>query len=296
MSHLVGVKVFRNTRGSTRGLRHIAIHGHQFDRFVGQQCPLQLSVWHARLSLVAEAGPEGNPLSRLLDRLNTRWLRMSSKVASGALAYARAARRRPHFLRTYSRRHGREQDGVHYYNSGSWIDARPTYITLSEEGVEIHEYRSDLTIVIPAKNEAKLIPRLLESLAKQDYRRCRDTKVLVADAHSTDGTPEIVMSFRDRLNVEVIARRDAIRRRNCGAARALIRLHSFSRRRYRARAVITDSPRNGAGRTRGAAMRDHEYPVPGLQRVRQGHVRHKQFLPVSVKAPSPIRHWHVHAG
>ena len=30
------------------------------------------------------------------------------------------------------------------------------------------------------------------------------TRVLVADANSTDGTPEIVMSFRDRLNVSVI--------------------------------------------------------------------------------------------
>jgi glycosyltransferase involved in cell wall biosynthesis len=30
------------------------------------------------------------------------------------------------------------------------------------------------------------------------------TWVLVADANSTDGTPEIVMSFRDRLNVSVI--------------------------------------------------------------------------------------------
>ncbi len=30
------------------------------------------------------------------------------------------------------------------------------------------------------------------------------TRVLVADAHSTDGTPEVVLSFRDRLNVSVI--------------------------------------------------------------------------------------------
>jgi glycosyltransferase involved in cell wall biosynthesis len=30
------------------------------------------------------------------------------------------------------------------------------------------------------------------------------TRVLVADANSTDGTPEIVLSFRDRLNVGVI--------------------------------------------------------------------------------------------
>ncbi len=63
---------------------------------------------------------------------------------------------------------------------------------------------NELTIVIPAKNEAKLIPLLLTSLTKQDYSKMSSTRVLVADANSTDGTPEIVMSFRDRLNVSVI--------------------------------------------------------------------------------------------
>jgi glycosyltransferase involved in cell wall biosynthesis len=63
---------------------------------------------------------------------------------------------------------------------------------------------SELTIVIPAKNEAKLIPQLLNSLAKQDYPKMPSTRVLVADANSTDSTREIVLSFRDRLRTEVI--------------------------------------------------------------------------------------------
>src|ERR1700729_2259269 len=63
---------------------------------------------------------------------------------------------------------------------------------------------SQLTIVIPAKNEAKLIPRLLTSLTNQDYSKMSSTRVLVADASSTDGTPEVVRGFRDRLNVSVI--------------------------------------------------------------------------------------------
>ena len=63
---------------------------------------------------------------------------------------------------------------------------------------------SDLTIVIPAKNEAKLIGNLLTSLTKQDYSKMPSTRVLVADANSTDRTAEIVLSYRDRLNVAVI--------------------------------------------------------------------------------------------
>jgi glycosyltransferase involved in cell wall biosynthesis len=79
---------------------------------------------------------------------------------------------------------------------------------------------NELTIVIPAKNEAKLIPRLLTSLANQDYSKMSSTRVLVADANSTDGTPEIVMSFRDRLNVSVIRGGMPSVGRNQGAAQA----------------------------------------------------------------------------
>src|SRR5271156_1991561 len=79
---------------------------------------------------------------------------------------------------------------------------------------------SQLTIVIPAKNEAKLIPRLLTSLMNQDYSKMSSTRVLVADANSTDGTPEIVLSFRDRLNVGVVRGGMPSVGRNCGAAMA----------------------------------------------------------------------------
>ena len=44
------------------------------------------------------------------------------------------------------------------------------------------------------------------------------TRVLVADANSTDGTPEIVMGFRDRLNVSVIRGGMPSVGRNRGAA------------------------------------------------------------------------------
>ena len=63
---------------------------------------------------------------------------------------------------------------------------------------------AELTIVIPAKNEVEMLPRLLGSLARQDYGGMAETRVIVADAGSTDGTVEVALSFRDRLRVEVI--------------------------------------------------------------------------------------------
>src|ERR1700733_2991589 len=63
---------------------------------------------------------------------------------------------------------------------------------------------AELTIVIPAKNEAKMLPLLLESLCRQDYEGMAETRVLVADAGSSDGTGEIALGFCDRLKVEVV--------------------------------------------------------------------------------------------
>src|ERR1700689_332115 len=77
-----------------------------------------------------------------------------------------------------------------------------------------------LTSVIPAKNEAKLIPCLLTSLMNQDYSKMSSTRVLVADANSTDGTPEIVLGFRNRLNVGLIRGGMPSVGRNLGAAQA----------------------------------------------------------------------------
>ena len=79
---------------------------------------------------------------------------------------------------------------------------------------------NDLTIVIPAKNEARMIPHLLTSLIQQDYPAISNTRVLVADANSVDGTPDVVLSFAGRLKVSVIPGGLPSVGRNAGAALA----------------------------------------------------------------------------
>src|ERR1700675_1142818 len=140
MSHLVGVRVYQEYAWEYRGLRHIAIHGHQFDGFVvnnvrfnylfGTLLYLQLQKWDSK----------GKTLTRFLDRLNTRWLRLSPKVAAGAIAHAQHHRAARIFCgHTHAALH-KHENGIDYFNCGSWIDAHPTHITIGEEGVRIHEY------------------------------------------------------------------------------------------------------------------------------------------------------------
>jgi len=77
---------------------------------------------------------------RYIDRLNTRWLRLSARVAQGALSYAKTGKAERIFCGHTHVAEQRETDGVQYFNSGGWIDRQCTYITIGEKGVQIHEY------------------------------------------------------------------------------------------------------------------------------------------------------------
>ena len=140
MSHLVGVRVYQRYAWQFAGMRHIAIHGHQFDGF--QVNNLRLTKLGTSFYLkLQNLDFQSKPIARLIDRLNTRWLRMSSKVSAGALQYARQHHAQRIFCgHTHEAVHV-EQDGIDYYNSGGWVDSRLTYLTVDEQGVRIHEYR-----------------------------------------------------------------------------------------------------------------------------------------------------------
>jgi glycosyltransferase involved in cell wall biosynthesis len=57
----------------------------------------------------------------------------------------------------------------------------------------------EVSVVIPAYNEATYIDRLLEALTKQQNV---DFEVIVSDAESKDGTKEVVDSFKAKLDVK----------------------------------------------------------------------------------------------
>ena len=100
MSHLVGIPVYQRYVWEYQGKRHLAIHGHQFDRFVANNAFIS-RVGELLYARIQKLDHRNKTFSRYLDRLNTRWLRLEAKVASGALAYAKSGPYRPHLLRPY---------------------------------------------------------------------------------------------------------------------------------------------------------------------------------------------------
>jgi UDP-2,3-diacylglucosamine pyrophosphatase LpxH len=138
MSHLVGVEVHQQYEWSFRGIRHLAIHGHQFDRFTLHNVVLSRALTSLYLRLQKLDSRQG--ASRFLERLDTKWLRLTPKVAKGAIAQARARHADRVFCgHTHEPLH-LEEDGVEYFNTGCWTQPKATYVTIDKEGVQIREY------------------------------------------------------------------------------------------------------------------------------------------------------------
>jgi len=154
MSHLVGVPVFREYLWEAAGERHLAIHGHQFDKFfAGSFLVDELAT---RLYVRLQKLDRGRRhFSRMLDKLDTRWQRLTPRVAKGALDYAgsRGASRvfcgHTHEAITMAR------NGIRYYNTGSWTNSRPTYVAIKGEVIHIQEYLEEADDCYAAQGQDK---------------------------------------------------------------------------------------------------------------------------------------------
>ena len=141
MSHLVGMRVYQSYEWTYQGIRHLAIHGHQFDRFAINN--IILSKWGAQAFLwLQKLDVTSKRFAHWIDRLNTAWLRLSPKVAEGAIDRARQ-RGCTRVFCGHTHKVLKATDGeIEYFNSGCWVNQRATYITIDEEGVQIREYSS----------------------------------------------------------------------------------------------------------------------------------------------------------
>lgn len=139
MSHLVGIRVYDEYEWEYRGVSHLAIHGHQFDRFVinNRWVSRFLIAIHEQLQKLSFGKKR---IVGFLERFDTNWLRLSSKVCSGAIEHAKKRGMARVFCGHTHEALQTKRDGISYYNTGSWTQARATFITVDEQGVTIHEY------------------------------------------------------------------------------------------------------------------------------------------------------------
>ena len=140
MSHLVGIRVYREYVWEFCGMKHLAVHGHQFDRFLTRNKVLSnfLSAVHLGIQKFSFGKKR---MIGFLERFDTAYLRLSAKVASGALAHGRSRDAQRVFCGHTHEALSLKRDGIEYYNSGSWTQDNMTYIAVDQQGVRVWEYR-----------------------------------------------------------------------------------------------------------------------------------------------------------
>ena len=161
MSHLVGVRVYQEYAWRYAGVKHLAIHGHQFDRFVLGSMPLSKFLTWAYLQ-VQKLDFGNKRLARCFDRLDTYWLRLSGKVASGALHYAGTNDAGRVFCGHTHEAMQLERNEIAYFNTGSWTQWPATYITIGEQGVQIHEYAERIDDCDPGEERSPADSALID--------------------------------------------------------------------------------------------------------------------------------------
>lgn len=152
MSHLVGIRVYDEYEWEFDGKRHLAVHGHQFDRFLTRNRVLSsfLSALHLGLQKISFGKRR---MMGVLERFDTAWLRLSAKVARGALAHARSLGADRVFCGHTHEALSLKCNGVEYYNSGSWTQDHPTYIAIDAHGVCVRNFGEDPEWIEPDKKE-----------------------------------------------------------------------------------------------------------------------------------------------
>jgi UDP-2,3-diacylglucosamine pyrophosphatase LpxH len=139
MSHLVGIEVYQEYEWWFSGIRHLAIHGHQFDRFVVNNRFVS-NVFTAVHEYLQKLSFGKKRVVGFLERFDTVWLRLSDKVAAGALAHAEQHNVNRIFCGHTHEAMRATQGVIEYFNTGSWTQPAATYIAIDEKGVNIHEY------------------------------------------------------------------------------------------------------------------------------------------------------------
>jgi UDP-2,3-diacylglucosamine pyrophosphatase LpxH len=138
MSNLVGIEVFKTYIWKYKGKKCLAIHGHQFDRFLSNN--IVLSYLSTILYLLIQKIDTGNQhLSRFIKRKSKGWLRLSLKVAKSAILYGKLRGAKYVFCGHTHQAMEMKKRGIEYYNSGCWTDIPSTFITMGKKGIKIHK-------------------------------------------------------------------------------------------------------------------------------------------------------------
>ncbi len=133
MSLMMGIKVYDEYCWETSGKKFLAIHGHQFDKFLTENVVIS-NVSSFVYDKVQRLDNESQSISRFIKRKSKGWLRLSNKVASEAMEYGRLKGADAVVCGHTHLSMSKESDDITYYNTGCWTDVPSTFIAIDNSG------------------------------------------------------------------------------------------------------------------------------------------------------------------
>ncbi|MCX7832949.1 MAG: metallophosphoesterase [Ignavibacteria bacterium] len=138
-SHFLGIKVYKEYRWNIAGKKFLAIHGHQFDRFLNENVIIS-NIASFIYNTIQKFGSDKQTLARWIKGKSKGWLRLSKTIAHSAVIYGK--RKNVDVVicaHTHQAMHiNFPQTGISYYNTGCWTDIPSSLIKIDSYGkVEI---------------------------------------------------------------------------------------------------------------------------------------------------------------
>lgn len=138
-SALIGAKIYEVYTWQYNQEKYLAIHGHQFDRFLIDNTIL--SYFATRIyDFIQRIDFDNKRISHYIKRRSKGWLRLSEKVFHSAILYGKKNNANYVFCGHTHKSLEKSKNGIKYYNSGCWADSPCTYVTINENKINIHEY------------------------------------------------------------------------------------------------------------------------------------------------------------
>ena len=140
LSNLLGIKVYKKYFWNSDGKKFLAIHGHQFDRFLYKNILIsKIAVWF--YYFIQRLDTQNRILTHWLKNHTKSYLRMSEEVKNGAIFYAKLNKADFVFCGHTHKPEIYESSKVNYYNSGSWTTTPSNYIIIKNGKVELKEIK-----------------------------------------------------------------------------------------------------------------------------------------------------------
>lgn len=146
MTHLVGVPVYQEYEWEQNGVKMLAIHGHQFDKFLSDKGLGRLLNW---VYLEFQHVAWFRSLStKIVNHVHLEWQRIGRAVADGAFHLAQERGAGTVFCGHTHEPVYAEYKGISYYNTGCCVEPLGSYITVDDSGVHPHFFPSLKTPVL----------------------------------------------------------------------------------------------------------------------------------------------------